>query len=268
MVDNNYVRILAEPSLVALSGEEASFLAGGEFPIPVPQSGGAGAGGGSTAITIEYKEFGVRLSFRPTVLGDGKIRLKIAPEVSELSDVGALAVPGTSSTVPAIRTRRAETTVEMNSGQTFAMAGLLQNRVNASASKIPGMGQLPVIGALFRSVRYERNETELLVLATVELVEPLSIDQDRPVPGDQHIEPSDWELYSQGRLHGERKAPVSPSQSQTLKEMGLDDLRGPGAWDRHDLPPAPSRAVRTRPGTPVNGAASGTDTTETEEGHD
>ena len=233
LVENQYMRILAEPTLVALSGEEASFLAGGEFPIPVVRSGSGGGDGGNsgTSISIEFKEFGVRLSFRPTVLGDGRIRMQISPEVSELSSEGAVTIQG--FTVPAIRTRRADTTLEMNSGQTFALAGLLSHNVSAQARKIPGLGDVPVLGPLFRSVRYERGETELIVLATVELVEPLSETGHNLMPGDQNLEPSDWELYLEGRLQGREPGAISPGRARTFKQLGFDGLTGPGAWATH-----------------------------------
>ena len=177
--ENQYLRILAEPNLVALSGEKASFLAGGEFPIPVVQ--GTTTGGG-TAVTIEYKEFGVALKFRPVVLGDGSIRMTVASEVSELSDIGAVEIEGFR--VPSVATRRAETTLEMKSGQTFAMAGLISESTSAISSQVPGLGSLPVLGALFRSVRYRRGESELLLLVTASLVEPTSDQVLLPLPGD------------------------------------------------------------------------------------
>ena len=168
LAENQYLRVLANPTLIALNGEEASFLAGGEFPVPVPQI----SGGGGT-ITIQYKEYGVRVSFRPTVLGDGSIRLHVAPEVSERSSVDAVVIQG--SVIPTLVTRKAETTMELSSGQTFAMAGLLQNKVEAVNSRIPGLGDLPVLGPLFRSTRYQKNETELVILVTASLVEPMSL---------------------------------------------------------------------------------------------
>ncbi|GAG12652.1 unnamed protein product, partial [marine sediment metagenome] len=171
LAENQYLKILANPTLVALSGEEASFLAGGEFPIPVVQGTGGGTGGG-TSITIDYKEFGVRLLFRPVVLGDGTIRLYVAPEVSELTTIGAVEIEGFS--VPALLTRKFETTLELKSGQTFAMAGLIKHKTEAITSRIPGLGDLPVLGPLFRSVQYIENETEMVVFVTASLVEPLS----------------------------------------------------------------------------------------------
>lgn len=232
--DNQYLRILAEPSLVALSGEEASFLAGGEFPIPVVQ--GSSGGDSGTSITIEFKEFGVRLRFKPTVLGDGTIRLKVAPEVSNLSDVGAVNIEGFQ--VPSLQTRRAQTTLEMGSGQTFALAGLLNEQTRAQAQKVPGIGSVPVLGSLFRSVRYQRRDTELVVLATVELVEPISMVGKRPLPGDLHAPPNDWELYAGGRIEGRTPVDLGPVGERWLKERGLHELRGPGAWQGYTDPPA------------------------------
>jgi Flp pilus assembly secretin CpaC len=247
LAENQYLRILAEPNLTALSGEEASFLAGGEFPIPVVQGG---LGGGTTSITIEYKEFGVRLAFRPVVLGDGGIRLRVATEMSELSDIGAVEIQGFR--VPAVITRRAETTLEMNSGQTFGMAGLIQQGVQANSSRLPWLGDLPVLGALFRSVRYEHGETELLVLVTAALVDPLSVAaSDIPTPGALHCLPNDWELYAEGRIEGRAPSKVSPSHSAWLRELGLDQLRGPGAWATYSSPSAESfSTVRPSPVPP------------------
>jgi pilus assembly protein CpaC len=162
------VKTLAEPNLTALSGEPASFLAGGEFPIPVPQS----SSGNSSTITVQYKEFGVRLSFTPTILASDRISLKVAPEVSQLTTQGAVNFDGFS--IPALTTRRAETTVELGSGQTFAIAGLLQNDLNNNVSKIPGLGDIPVLGELFKSTAYQRNETELVVLVTPIVVKPFA----------------------------------------------------------------------------------------------
>ncbi|MCK4602572.1 MAG: type II and III secretion system protein family protein, partial [Phycisphaerae bacterium] len=220
MAENQYLRILAEPNLVALSGEQASFLAGGEYPIPVVQ----GTEAGGTSITVEYREFGVRLSFRPTVLGDGSIRLHVAPEVSSLSSVGAVEIQGFS--IPSVLTRKAETTLELNSGQSFAMAGLIDRSVTARGSRVPGLGDLPVIGALFRSSRYEKNETDLVILVTASLVEPISSSTSPPLPGMLYQEPNDWEFYMLGKIEGEAPAKVSRGHLVWLKKMGFDRLVG------------------------------------------
>ncbi|MHC4530505.1 MAG: type II and III secretion system protein family protein [Planctomycetota bacterium] len=234
LAENQYLRILANPTLVALSGEEATFLAGGEFPIPVPQ------GGSNDSITIEYKEYGVRLTFRPTVLGDGTIKLYVAPEVSELTTVGSVNFGGFE--VPAVTTRRMETTLELNSGQTFAMAGLLRSNTGATNARLPGLGDLPILGPLFRSVRYEKDETELVVLVTAVLVEPMSLAQVPPLPGFLHSEPTDWEFYIEGKIDGSKPAKVNPADAEWMQQMGLDELMGPGAWDSYDNPASPSRS--------------------------
>lgn len=186
---NNLLRVLAEPTLVAISGQEASFLAGGEIPVPVPQS----SNGGGTTITIEYKQFGVQLKFTPVVLGEGRIRLQVAPEVSELDYSNAVTVSGTQ--VPALTKRTISTTVEMNDSQTLSIAGLLNHRVAANSAATPVLGDLPVLGALFRSVRYEREETELVVLITPHLVSAMNAEQVPAVPGETWRHPSDAELY-------------------------------------------------------------------------
>ena len=236
LAENQYLRVLANPTLVALNGEQASFLAGGEFPVPVPQSG---AGGGGT-ITIQYKEFGVRVSFRPTVLGDGSIRLHVAPEVSERSSVDAVIIAG--SVIPTLITRKAETTMELQSGQSFAMAGLLQNKTEAVNSRIPGLGDLPVLGPLFRSTRYQKNETELVILVTASLVEPMSLAEQPPVPGFLHSDPNDWEFYLEGRLEGKEPAKIHSRDADWLRKLNLDELKGPGAWGSHSEPVKSSRA--------------------------
>jgi pilus assembly protein CpaC len=240
LIENQVLRILANPTLVALSGEQASFLAGGEFPIPVVQSGG---GGGGNAVTIQYKEFGVRVAFRPVVLGDGAIRLTASPEVSDLSDAGAVTIQGFR--VPALITRKAETTLELKSGQTFAMAGLLQHKDEAISSRIPGLGDLPVLGPLFRSVRYQKNETELVVLVTASLVEPMSLAGVPPVPGFTHAEPNDWEFYIEGRLEGKEPARIDSGNAESLKQMRLNQLAGPGAWDSYNKPASSGQAAAT-----------------------
>jgi pilus assembly protein CpaC len=243
LAENQALRVLANPTLVALSGEQATFLAGGEYPIPVVQ-GGTGGGAGN-AVTIQYKEYGVRLTFRPVVLGDGAIRLTAAPEVSDLSDAGAVTIQGFR--VPALITRKAETTLELKSGQTFAMAGLLQHKSEAVNSRIPGLGDLPVLGPLFRSVRYQKNETELVVLVTASLVEPMSLAAPPPVPGFLDTDPNDWEFYLEGRIEGKKPAKISSDDAKWLKQRGLDRLMGPGAWDSYDDPTPPLRAGPSKP---------------------
>jgi len=193
---NSLLRVLAEPNLVAMSGEEASFLAGGEFPIPVPQQGGAGAG----TITITYKEFGVRLKFVPVVLGDGNIRMRIEPEVSDLDFANAVSVGGFP--VPGLRTRRLSTTVEVADGQSLALAGLLNDSTFTRKEQVPGLGDIPVLGALFRSTRFERRETELVVLVTPHLVAPMNPNEVPPLPGERWRRPNSLQLFFGGDLGG------------------------------------------------------------------
>ncbi|UCE50068.1 MAG: pilus assembly protein N-terminal domain-containing protein [Phycisphaerales bacterium] len=233
LAENGYLRILANPTVVALSGEQANFLAGGEFPVPVPQ-GGAGAAGGTAAITIQYKEFGVRLSFLPIVLGDGGIRLHASQEVSQLDFTRGVTIVAGSDPVPALITRRAETTLELASGQSFAMAGLLQRTNDATTSRLPGVGNLPVVGALFRSVRYREEETELVIMVTASVVEPLSAATPPPLPGVTHTAPNDWELYLEGRIEGKEPAKLDSATIQWMKDMGLYELVGPGAWASYE----------------------------------
>jgi pilus assembly protein CpaC len=188
---NNLLRILAEPNLTAISGQEASFLAGGSFPVPVTQGGGTGAGG--TAITVEYRSFGVKLRFIPVVLGDGKIRLKVAPEVSDLDFTTAVRFNG--YVIPGLTERKLETVIEMREGQTFALAGLLNNNVSATKDVTPVLGDIPYLGALFRSVRYQRKETELVVIVTPRLVEAMNPAQVPMLPGEKWRHPSEGDLF-------------------------------------------------------------------------
>jgi pilus assembly protein CpaC len=232
LAENQYLRLLANPTLVALNGEEAGFLAGGEFPVPVVQGSGGGGADGSSAISIDYKEYGIKLIFRPIVLGDGTIRLYVSPEVSELDYANGTTVNGTS--VPGILARKAETTVELKSGQSFVMAGLLSNSATAKNSSVPGLGDLPVLGPLFRSVEYKNKETELVILVTANLVEPLNIDPTTaPLPGFLHEAPSDWELYIDGDLESQAPAKLDAVDAEWLSRIGLSDLTGPGAWDSY-----------------------------------
>ena len=193
------VSVLAEPNLTALSGETASFLAGGEFPVPVSQSLGA--------ISIEYKQYGVGLAFTPIVLADGRISMRVRPEVSELSNENAVRLNG--FLVPAITTRRAETTVELGSGQSFMIAGLLRNSNNNDIEKAPFLGDLPILGALFRSTRFRRAETELVIVVTPYLVRPVS--GRVALPTDGYRAPTDPEINWEGQtfkgVSGPRPAP-------------------------------------------------------------
>lgn len=168
-------RVLAEPTLVALSGQSASFLSGGELPIPVPQ------GLGTT--TIVYKPFGIGLTVTPTVLAPDRIALKVAPEASDLDYTNALQIDGVS--VPAISTRRADTTVELGDGETFVIGGLVSQNISSQVDKIPLLGDIPVIGAFFRDLKYSRQDKELVLIVTPHLVRPIAKDTHIPLPGER-----------------------------------------------------------------------------------
>ena len=193
------VTTLAEPNLTALSGETASFLAGGEFPIPVPQAQGA--------VTIEYKQYGVGLAFTPFVLADGRISMRVRPEVSELSTEGSVKLG--DFVIPALTTRRAETTVELGSGQSFMIAGLLRNTASNDINKAPFLGDLPILGALFRSTSFKRQETELVIIVTPYLVRPVS--NQLALPTDGYRSPNDAQRNLLGMPYdGVKGGPVPP----------------------------------------------------------
>ncbi len=184
------VTTLAQPNLTALSGETASFLAGGEFPIPISQQLGS--------VSIEYKQYGVSLAFSPTVLADGRISMRVRPEVSELTNEGSVTLNG--YTVPGITTRRAETTVELGSGQSFMIGGLMRNSQTNSIDRAPGLGNVPVLGALFRSTRYRKSETELVIIVTPYLVKPVSANQIA-LPTDGFKASTDAQRVLLGQTH-------------------------------------------------------------------
>jgi pilus assembly protein CpaC len=185
LAQDRLITLLAEPNLTAMSGETASFLVGGEFPIPVGQR--------DNTVTVEFKQFGISLAFVPTVMSQGRIVLRVRPEVSELSETGAVRlVAGNSSlTIPALTVRRAETTVELGSGQTIAIAGLLSDASRTSGRAIPGIGEVPVLGALFRSDRFQRAETELVIVVTPFIVRPVSEARAIRLPTDGLVRPRD-----------------------------------------------------------------------------
>jgi len=213
--DEGLITVLAEPNLTAVSGETASFLAGGEFPVLVPQD--------ENTITVEFKKFGVSLAFTPTILDNSRISLRVRPEVSQLSDNGAVILNNIS--IPALTTRRAETTVELGSGQTFAIAGLMQNNVQNSVSKFPGLGDLPIIGSLFRSTSFQRNETELAIIVTPYLVRPVSAGRVLG-PTDGLAMPSDFERIVEGRVFKD----VAPEKNGKVIRPRKPRLVGPAGF--------------------------------------
>jgi pilus assembly protein CpaC len=187
------IRRLAEPNLVALSGDTARFLAGGEFPVPVPAQTSSGA----PTVTIEYKKFGVELAFVPTVLSRGVINLRIEPSVSEPDFTNAIQISGT--TVPSLTVRNTRTTVELRDGQSFAVAGLLQTKNTRAISQVPWVGSIPVLGALFRSSDYQQQETDLVVIVTPHLVAPVVPGQRLASPLDERLPSNDVDFFLNGQ---------------------------------------------------------------------
>lgn len=189
MENSGFAYTLARPSLVALSGQSASFLAGGEFPVPVPNAEGSG-------ISIEYKEYGVRLTLTPTVVGPNRILLKVAPEVSELDFTAGITIAGT--TVPALNVRRTDTSIALADGESFVVSGLISSRNSSQVGKFPGLGDIPILGAFFRNSQINREERELLMVVTPHLVQPLARDAQLPsLPGEglRNYDPSFLRMY-------------------------------------------------------------------------
>jgi pilus assembly protein CpaC len=184
LTQEGFITSLAEPNLVAMSGQTASFLAGGEFPVPI--NGAASSTGGVPTITVEFKSFGVSLGFTPTVIDANHLNLRVRPEISELTTTGEVSVPiapGQVVTIPALTVRRAETSVELGSGESFALAGLLQHTSNQTVTKVPWLGDVPILGALFKSDGFQRGETDLVIIVTPYLVSPVQGRVAAPTDG-------------------------------------------------------------------------------------
>jgi pilus assembly protein CpaC len=219
-------KVLAEPNIVALSGHEANFLVGGEFPVPIAQTGNSNAG----TITIQWKEFGVGLRFTPTVLSDRRINMQLITEVSDIDFTTGTSVMGTS--IPGLRTRRAGTTIELGDGNSFAIAGLLQSDITTVVREFPGLGNIPILGALFRSTEFQQAETELVIIITPRLVQS-SDGRALTLPTDGYRPPNRSEQYLEGRVEGRANgAPaagttgsVSPVQAPALRIE--NSLEGP-----------------------------------------
>jgi pilus assembly protein CpaC len=198
-------KTLAEPTLVALSGQEAKFLVGGEFPVPISSSLGA--------ISVMWKKFGIILNFTPTVISDGALHLKLSTEVSDVDPTRSVTIAGT--TIPGLTSRQSETTVRLADGQSFAIAGLLSDRIQSTISKIPLLGDIPILGALFRSVSYQRNETELLVVVTAHLAKPVAPHDAPHLPTENELnDPNDIQLFLFGSVNGGH----AEDSSATMKE--------------------------------------------------
>ena len=233
---NGALRALAEPNLIAMNGQQASFLAGGEFPVPVVQSGS-----GSNSVSVIFKEYGVRLNFKPTIIDEDHIRLELEPEVSTIDFANGVRFAG--FVIPALRTRRAKTGVELRDGQSFALAGLLDNNETRSISKIPGLGDIPILGNLFKSSSFQKNETELMFIITADLVKPVNSDelpQMKGIDGLRNGSPLGVEPPGDG-LSG--KSGFSTGAETTDAASTLPAVN----------PPAPA-ATAPANGTPANGA--------------
>jgi pilus assembly protein CpaC len=218
------ITTLAEPNLTATSGQTASFLAGGEFPVPVAASTGTT---GAPTITIDFKQFGVALDFTPTIIDAEHLSLKVRPEVSQLTSTGAVSVPITATatvTIPALTVRRAETTVDLASGESFALAGLLENTTEQDISKIPWLGDVPVLGQLFRSNLFQHNETELVIIITPYLVKPTATALSAPTDG--FILPHD----AQRLANGETYRQTLPGPARGPAPAGGSGLIGPAGF--------------------------------------
>jgi pilus assembly protein CpaC len=213
---NGLVNILAEPNLTAMSGETATFLAGGEFPIVIPN-------GLLGQTTVQFKQYGVSLAFTPVVLGNGRISLRVRPEVSQLTSQGAVDISGIN--IPALSTRRAETTIELGSGESFAIGGLLQNSNNDNANTLPGLGNLPVLGALFRSTQFQHNETELVILVTPYIVRPVS-DHRLAGSNDGYKPPNETDLF----VRGQDAHPAQPVGGNAPSGPSGNGLIGPAGF--------------------------------------
>jgi pilus assembly protein CpaC len=225
LAEEGLVTLLAEPTLTAISGEPASFLAGGEFPIPIAQPGGVGT---AATISVEYKDYGVSLSFVPTVIASNRISLHVKPEVSQLISSGPGSIEISGLTIPGLSVRRAETTLELGSGESFAMAGLLQNTSNSQMEKMPGLGDLPVLGPLFRSTSFQRNESELVVIVTPYITQPIADPRSIRLPTDGLAPANDIDLILRGRVAARNP---SPADGTTAASADAPHLAGNAGFD-------------------------------------
>lgn len=229
------IKVLAEPNIVAISGQEGSFLAGGKIFIPVARDNN---NTGGTTITLEEKEFGVGLKFTPTVLDGGRINLKVAPEVSELSQTGTpfTTVNGVTAVLPSFTTRKAQTTVQLGDGQSFAIAGLIKNNITETVSRFPVLGEVPILGALFRSSEFQQDKTELVFLVTPRLVKPLT--GDVPLPTDSFVPPDRSQFFLGGRMEGtaeEHKPQVQPEKKADEPSPAASPIASPASQGGFEL---------------------------------
>ena len=245
LTEEGLAKTLAEPTLVALSGQEAQFHAGGEVPILM--------GGSLGTVNVNYKKFGVQLKFTPTVLNERNMSLKLGIEVSELDSTAGVVVSG--FLVPGFRTRSSDTTVRLRDGQSFAIAGLLSDSTRSSVSKVPGLGDLPILGALFRSTAYQREETELLMVVTAHLVRPVQPDDVPALPGeDEFNDPNDFELFLFGKLepdHIENADKRRREERLRLAQLAQVQDEGPSAGSGTEPTVPPSSPTPAVPGVHI-----------------
>jgi pilus assembly protein CpaC len=231
--------VLAEPTVMAISGQEASFLAGGKIFIPVAQDSTTG----NNRVTLEEKEYGIAVRFTPTVLDNGRINLRVAPEVSELNREGiGISATGSTATavLPSFTTRRASTTVQLFDGQSFAIGGLIKNNVTSSIKAFPGLGEIPILGALFRSSDFQNDRTELVFIVTPHLAQPLP--PNPKLPTDEYVQPSRFDFFLNGRMEG--RAPARQSQP-AAEPQPQQSQQQPPQQQRGAIPAAP--AARSTP---------------------
>ena len=241
---NGLVTTLSQPNLTALSGETADFLAGGEFPIPISQ--------GLGATSVEYRNYGVKLNYTPTVLANGRISIRVAPEVSELSTQGAVTLNGFQ--IPALITRKASTTVELGSGQSFMIAGLMSNNAQSAIDKAPGLGDVPILGNLFRSTNFRKGETELVIVITPYLVNPVN-GNDIRLPTDGYNSPSTLEQLgmkeSRPAPQGQEVRPMPRTSDRQSTEPGIAQA-GADTERRAQQPRRKERSASVAPGFSIN----------------
>src|SRR5216683_1631283 len=226
LAQEGLVTTLAEPNMTAMNGQTASFLVGGQFPVPSSVS--QGTGGSAPTIGITYKDFGVKLDFTPTIIDANHLNLKLRPEVSALSSAGAISLPLTATaaiTIPALTVTRAETTLELGSGQSFALAGLLRHNTNQDISKVPALGDIPILGQLFRSDQFNRDETELVIIVTPYLVNPVAM-ANVPAPTDGYVAPHDLSRITTSDTYRQQlpplpRGPLQPASRSLIGPVGF-----------------------------------------------
>src|SRR6266540_2232189 len=234
------LRALAEPNLIAMDGQEASFLAGGEYPVPVVQGGSDKT---TVSITIVFKEYGVRLNFKPTIIDEDHIRLELEPEVSTLDFANGVKFNG--FLIPGLRTRRAKTGVELRDVQIFPLAGLLDNSESRSLSKVPGLGDIPILGNLFKSTQFQKNESELMFIVTAQMVKPVNRDDLPPIPNVESLK--------KGSLLG-----IDHKQGQIDGPTGFSLKPGAATTDQPETPNSTAPVAPTKEATPAVTPATGT----------